>query len=626
MGIKSVTVQTLGCMHLEFPLKLLQFSIQYIIWGTWILLPGPAKGFSQAVEPLLADITFTNFPSTNYHAFSFAAPGDNESGSRLKGANNQAYWVTNCGLASLLIAPENGKVVVNGDNIDLQIPIDFTTSRLFIGAGLYDPLSRKVGGSRIRGALYVSYLFRSLAHNHNRAFSGIYFARQNSGKDGMLIGVFGQNQTTGLRDAATLAGVDLRNFGGTGEYNVADHATHLMMLKFTYQPGVSNAITAWLDPDPKAGEANQNSPATFWGSLIGDGGFDRLFLHGGSNSPMDFGEIRFGTTWDAVLPPNHSPQCFPEHDFAAWTDFFAAHLRTNATQGYTFIALDHGKITASASGGYCRAQSGRGVATPWNTQQMLHVASVSKTITATAIMKLWEERRCSLDEPFWPYLSDIFPQASANSKAISIRQLLVHRSGLTQNAVDIKSTARLLASLSNELPGFRSYYNNLNYYILRLLIEKISGEPYTQYVQNHVLRPAGISSMDTKSKAPDGWDATAFAGAIGWHATVADLAAVLNGLNQGKILAPISVEKMYHEALGWNPITLDGQIIGYHKNGRWQADDGDGEAAEIAHFVDGVDVSLLINLPVRSQARLLATAWQLDKSGRFKGWTTSSGF
>jgi len=398
-----------------------------------------------------------------------------------------------------------------------------------------------------------------------------------------------------------------------------------MVLKITYQPGMSNAFTAWLDPDPNAGEANQNSPTTFTGTLIGDGSFDRLFLHGGTNNPMDFGKIRLGTTWDVVLPPNHSPHCFPQHDFQTWPEFFAAHLQTNSIHGYTFLALDHGKIVARGSGGYYRLPPGNGDTIPWDTRRALHVASVSKSITATAVMKLWEEHHFSLDASFWPYLKDLFPNATDASKQITIRQLLTHRSGLTQDAVDIMSTARLLASLSNGPPGVRSHYNNLNYYILRLLIEKVSGEPYVQYVQNHVLKPAG-ANMDTKSKEPASWDATAFAGAIGWHASTSDLTAFLYGLSQGKILAPVTVEKMFHETLGWNPITLDGQIIGYHKNGRWQTDDESGEAAEIAHFVDGVDVALLLNSPIHSQARLLKDAWQLDKAGQSTGWTGQPDF
>ena len=66
---------------------------------------------------------------------------------------------------------------------------------------------------------------------------------------------------------------------------------------------------------------------------------------------------------------------------------------------------------------------------------------------------------------------------------------------------------RRLASLDNDLPGVRSYYNNLNYYLLRLLIEKVSGDPYAQYIKKQVLEPAGVTGMDTKSSEPAGWDA-----------------------------------------------------------------------------------------------------------------------
>jgi CubicO group peptidase (beta-lactamase class C family) len=353
--------------------------------------------------------------------------------------------------------------------------------------------------------------------------------------------------------------------------------------------------------------------------LTGDGSFNRLFLHGGTNNPMDFGEIRMGTTWNVVLPPNHSLNCFPQHDFQAWPGFFASHLPTNSINGYTFLARYHGKTVANGSSGYFQSPSEtNSAAIPWDTQRTMHIASVSKAITATAVMKLYEEKhgQFSLDALVWPYLKDLFPNASTSSKQITIRQLLTHRSGLTQDAADILSTARVLTS-SNNKPGVRSYYNNLNFYILRLFIEKVSGEAYLQYVQNHVLKPAGALNMDTKSHEKAGLDASAFAGAIGWYASTSDLTAFLYGLSQGKIITQQSTEIMFHESFGWDPMMLDGQIIGYHKNGLWLSDDGNGETSEVAHFVDGVDVALLINSPTTSQTRLLSKAWQLDETGTF---------
>ena len=108
---------------------------------------------------------------------------------------------------------------------------------------------------------------------------------------------------------------------------------HLLVMKISYVPGMANEIFVWLDPDAAAGEAHQNSPTTFVGRAKGDYSFDRFILRGGGNNPFDFGEIRFGTTWNSVLPPNVSPDRFPKHDFKAWPAIIAAALGTNSAGG-----------------------------------------------------------------------------------------------------------------------------------------------------------------------------------------------------------------------------------------------------------------------------------------------------
>lgn len=571
-----------------------------------------AKGHPLINGTLLANQSFEQSSTGALSGFSLVQATTNQLAQPSTIIIPSAALASTQGLASLSVAYSGGKITIKGDNVWVPAPIDFSAKWLQNDA--------PIGSSDSN--LYISFLFRSVSQTHASGYSGLCFADHN-GVNGLLIGNSWSSQTTSIVDTSTHANTDLRNFGQAGEFNIADDDTHLVVVRMSRIPG-KTIFTTWLDPAPATGESNQNSPTTFMGTMACNHAFERIFLYGGTNNSMDFDEIRLGTSWTTVLPPTDPTHLFPQHDFEVWHTFFEKHLGN--VKGYSFLASYHGTNVASGNKGnvWFPEKDAKGI--PWTTQEKMHVASVSKAITATAIMKLLEEKagQVSLDEPFWPYLKNIFPNASTDSKQITIRQLLTHRSGLTDDAADTRSAAKLLATFTKH-PASGGFYNNLNFYILRLLIEQLSGEAYVPYVQNHVLIPAGITSMDTKS-AQTGWDATAFAGAIGWHASVTDITTYLYALSQGKIITKQSAEIMYHESLGWDPIQLGSQTIGYRKSGSWLTKKGQGETSEIVHFIDGTDVALLINSHVPTKLPLIVAAWKLDKSGELPRITHYAGF
>jgi CubicO group peptidase (beta-lactamase class C family) len=250
---------------------------------------------------------------------------------------------------------------------------------------------------------------------------------------------------------------------------------------------------------------------------------------------------------------------FPKHDFKAWPDIVAGHFENQSVAGYSFLARYHGMIVVSHVGGYARMPwEKNGPSVSWTAAKPMELASVSKSITAVAIMKLWEEKggSFSLDTPFLQFLNDTFPGAADSSRQITIRQLLTHRSGLHQvfhTDGNMQEAVDALASNTNKYPGTSFFYNNLNFYLLRLVIEHISGEPYTQYVRNHVLIPAGALNMDTKPEATlptlvyksnqdeiPGYrfgDYTKTAGPAGWYGSTLELTAFLYNISNGKILS-----------------------------------------------------------------------------------------
>ncbi len=132
----------------------------------------------------------------------------------------------------------------------------------------------------------------------------------------------------------------------------------------------------------------------------------------------------------------------------------------------------------------------------------LHIASVSKTFTAMAILKLWQDGKLNLDDEFSAY----FP--SFNYPGVTIRSLLNHRSGLPNYTHYMESTIdwdktkmasntdilNTLINYKNQLPpavspNTKFTYCNTNYVLLALLIEKITGNNYGNFLDSTFFLP-----------------------------------------------------------------------------------------------------------------------------------------
>jgi CubicO group peptidase (beta-lactamase class C family) len=141
-----------------------------------------------------------------------------------------------------------------------------------------------------------------------------------------------------------------------------------------------------------------------------------------------------------------------------------------------------------------------------NADTRFHIASVTKTFTAMAVLKLWQEKKLKLDDE----LSVYFPEF--NYPGVTIRSLLNHRSGLPNylyfmdelgwNKTIIISNQDVLnylvnrkAEIKNIAPANKHFsYCNTNYALLALLIEKVSGMSYPNYLQTYFFRPLNMTN------------------------------------------------------------------------------------------------------------------------------------
>ncbi len=138
-----------------------------------------------------------------------------------------------------------------------------------------------------------------------------------------------------------------------------------------------------------------------------------------------------------------------------------------------------------------------------------HIASVSKPFTAMAILQLQEQGKLNISDPISRFVPD-FP----NGDRITLEHLLTHTSGIpnVNDLPDYDAFARsphtieqLVAKFSGLPPDFQPgadyRYSNSNYNLLALILEKVSGEIYGDYVRKHILDPAGMTNSGHDGEA-----------------------------------------------------------------------------------------------------------------------------
>lgn len=134
-----------------------------------------------------------------------------------------------------------------------------------------------------------------------------------------------------------------------------------------------------------------------------------------------------------------------------------------------------------------------------------NMCSITQSFTALAIMQLVEDAKIDLQAPAKNYLPEDL--AGLISPQISVHQLLTHTAGLPDyysipaymvNFLDIKSIGDLLKIVLTQPAQFsageRFSFSNSHYVALAAIVAKVSGEPYEEYIKNHIFKPAGMTS------------------------------------------------------------------------------------------------------------------------------------
>lgn len=312
-------------------------------------------------------------------------------------------------------------------------------------------------------------------------------------------------------------------------------------------------------------------------------------------------------------------------------EFIAGEMERQKIPGVSLAVVKDGKPLIVKGYGFANIEH----QVPVKPETIFQSGSVGKQFTAMAVMMLVEEGKISLDEKIGKYLGEV-PPSWAN---VTVRHLLTHTGGLTDYPQDFDFrkdyTEEELLKRAKEVPtdfapGEKWQYSNLGFVTLGIIIHKVSGKFYGDFLQERVFKPLGMTTARVINETDIVRDRAAgyrlVKGEVknqDWVSpslnTTADGALYLTALDMmkwddalasGKLLgkagydamwAPVKLNsgKTHPYGFGWAVRQVNGKRVIEH-GGAWQ-----GFKAHIARFPDNkITVILFANLIQANQGKL----------------------
>ncbi len=272
------------------------------------------------------------------------------------------------------------------------------------------------------------------------------------------------------------------------------------------------------------------------------------------------------------LPGSSSPAGFQKADaMEARIDALLANAYPPDKPGAVSLVVKDGKVLFRKAYGLADLELG----SPMSPDTVFACGSMTKMFTATVVMMLAEARALRYDDPISKYL----PEAPAAWAGITVDHVLSHTSGL----LDLFKIPAWMAQWKEEIspktliaffmdkplqfePGAKADYSNSNYAVLGQIVEKVSGKPLAQFVEERIIKPLDLRAtrfvvglediIPRRAKPyliyPDGslknppflipWSQAYGAGTV--HSTVDDMAKFVAALFDGTLLKPESLVKV----------------------------------------------------------------------------------
>ena len=312
-------------------------------------------------------------------------------------------------------------------------------------------------------------------------------------------------------------------------------------------------------------------------------------------------------------------------DSGAVDSYIRSEMQKRKIPGLALLIVRDGKVVRSQGYGYANVE----LQVPVKPETIFQSGSMGKQFTATAVMMLVEEGKLRLEDP----LTKFFPDAPAAWKQVKVQNLLSHTGGFTDYPKNFDyrkdySEEQLLKIVEGIPlafpPGSKWSYSNLGYLTLGILIHRVSGQFYGDFLHDRIFAPLGMSATRIISEADivpnraagyrlvDGelknqeWVSpklnTTADGSL--YFSIVDLAKWDAALSEGKLLPAASFQKMYTPfvlsngkpnadgyGFGWFVHDVHGHKLIEHA-GAWQ-----GFNTNISRYVDDkLTIVMLTNL------------------------------
>jgi CubicO group peptidase (beta-lactamase class C family) len=307
---------------------------------------------------------------------------------------------------------------------------------------------------------------------------------------------------------------------------------------------------------------------------------------------------------------------------------------TGKVAGYSIRLTQNGSTVWRVSQPW--AKEPQDVSENWTADTRMHVASLSKVVTAIAMTRLLDSAGISPSTPIIGYLPGYWVKGPGVSQ-ITFAELMTHTSGLAFGATNSRSDFGWMKSQIAAGTTHRGEYSyqNMNFGLCRILLATINGiigvdwvfnssfidfcwdfitiTAYRLYVTSGVFGPAGVAGPDLTHDPADalayaypvstsGWDSgdlTSMAGGAGWHMSVDELLNVMTTFRRGgSIVSTAQAQAMLDQGFGidWTVPTLLGTY--YAKNGFWYNGSGQMEQGVAFFLPQNMELVVLVNSPV----------------------------
>ena len=188
--------------------------------------------------------------------------------------------------------------------------------------------------------------------------------------------------------------------------------------------------------------------------------------------------------------------------FAVIDSIYKKHATDNHFPAISFGLVVDGQLVYKNSYGYTDVEK----KIPATTASLFRIASMSKSFTCMAILKLRDEGKLDLDDAAYLYIPELkdLKYSTADAPVITIRHLMTHGAGfpednpwgdrqLADNDKDLMDFIGRQISFSNP-PGIAFEYSNLGFALQGRIITKVSGMQYQEYIKKNIFEPLGMKS------------------------------------------------------------------------------------------------------------------------------------